>query len=201
MSTGLSRRTFIGLVGGVGATQFALPAALELMRSLRDAPDDAETVVLSATDPGNPYGTMLKWPGSTEADASGGRGPTRTVGSLVILVNGSLSAYLARGGRQLLVYLPDDEPGRTMVGRALAKQLARIARGEESRGGLLVSEINGMPAAEHALVPFLIEAGFNPSAMGLQMRKAPTPAGSLAFADRPVAFASPRPAGRGGGHA
>jgi ATP-dependent Lhr-like helicase len=188
-------------VGGVGATQFALPAALELMRSLRDAPEDAETVVLSATDPANPFGTMLKWPGSTEADASGGRGPTRTVGSLVVLVNGSLSAYIARGGRQLLVYLPDDEPGRTSVGRALARRLARLARAEEGRSGLLVSEINGVPAAEHALAPFLIDAGFNPSAMGLQMRKAPSAAGSLSVADRPpVSFASARPS-RGGGHA
>ena len=184
-------------VGGVGATQFALPAALELMRSLKDPPEDAETIVLSATDPANPYGTMLKWPGFTEADVSGGRGPTRTVGSLVILVNGSLSAYLARGGRQLLVYLPDDEPGRTIVGRALAKRLARLARTEAGRGGLLLSDINGMPAAEHGLSPFLIESGFSPSAMGLQMRKSPPPAGSL---DRPpVSFA--RPAGRGGGHA
>ena len=49
-------------VGGVGATQFALPAALELMRTLTDPPEEPETVVLAATDPANPYGTMLKWP-------------------------------------------------------------------------------------------------------------------------------------------
>ena len=30
-----------------------------------------------------------------------GRGPTRTVGATVILVNGALAAYLARGDRQL----------------------------------------------------------------------------------------------------
>ena len=45
-------------VGGVGATQFALPAALELLRSFRDAPEDPETIVLATTDPANPYGTM-----------------------------------------------------------------------------------------------------------------------------------------------
>src|SRR5262249_31450736 len=54
-------------VGGVGATQFALPAALDLLRSLRGAPssaqaaeggpEDAEVVTLAATDPANPYGT------------------------------------------------------------------------------------------------------------------------------------------------
>ena len=41
-------------VGGVGATQFALPAALELMRSLRIRPRTPETIVLAATDPANP---------------------------------------------------------------------------------------------------------------------------------------------------
>ncbi len=49
-------------VGGVGATQFALPAALDLLRSLRDAPEEPEVVTLAATDPANPYGTVLKWP-------------------------------------------------------------------------------------------------------------------------------------------
>src|SRR4029453_18274823 len=67
-------------VGAVGATQFALPAALELMRSFRDAPEEPETIVLAATDPANPYGTMLKWPGLSAAESAAGRGPTRTVG-------------------------------------------------------------------------------------------------------------------------
>ncbi len=56
-------------VGGVGATQFALPAALELMRSLRSDPDEPEVVVLAATDPANPFGTMLKWPAFAKAPA------------------------------------------------------------------------------------------------------------------------------------
>ena len=46
----------------VGATQFALPAALDLLRSLKDMPDEPEVVVLAATDPANPYGTILRWP-------------------------------------------------------------------------------------------------------------------------------------------
>ena len=49
-------------VAGLGATQFALPGALDLLRSLRDAADDADVVVLAATDPANPYGATLKWP-------------------------------------------------------------------------------------------------------------------------------------------
>ena len=94
---------------------------------------------------------MLKWPGSSDAETAAGRGPTRTVGSIVLLVNGALAAYIPRGGRQLLAYLPEDEPGRSIVGRALAGRLAAIARGEDGRGGLLISEINGLPTADHVV--------------------------------------------------
>jgi len=168
-------------VGGVAATQFALPAALELLRSLRDAPDDPEVLTLAATDPANPFGTTLKWPAVAKASAgpaaagdgdedAAGRAPTRTVGALVILVNGALAAYLPRGGRQLVVYLPDDEPARSSTGRALARALAALAR-DDQRGGLLVAEVNGQDPARHPIAPYLIEAGFNPSAMGFQMLK------------------------------
>jgi ATP-dependent Lhr-like helicase len=159
-------------VASVGAMQFALPAALELMRSFKNPGDTADTVVLSATDPANAYGTMLKWPALNTADAGVGRGPTRTVGAIVVLVDGALAGYVTRGGRQLLAYLPEDEPARSTVSRALATRLAAMARGEDGRGGLLISEINGIPPADHPLAPFLIDAGFNASAMGFQMRKA-----------------------------
>jgi ATP-dependent Lhr-like helicase len=184
-------------VSGVGATQFALPAALELLRSFKDAPDETETVVLAATDPANPYGTMLKWPADAGSDVAGGRAPTRSVGSIVILVNGSLAAYIGRGGRQLSTYLPEDEPARGIVGRALAERLVRMARIEEGRGGLLISEISGVPAAEHPFAPFLIDAGFHPSPMGFQMRAA---AGSKAMAlagDAAASGGASRPFRRG----
>jgi ATP-dependent Lhr-like helicase len=149
-------------VAGVGATQFALPAALDLLRSLREPPDDPEVVALSATDPANPYGTMLGWP-AAGGDSDGGRGPTRSVGAAVVLVNGALAAYISRGARQLQVYLTEDEPARSTRARALARRLAGLS--------LLIAEINGIPAADHPLAPYLIEAGFSPSAMGFQMRR------------------------------
>src|SRR5258708_487082 len=163
-----------GYFVGVGATQFALPPALELLRSLRDIPDEPETLVIAATDPANPYGTTLKWPAQPDAETaeSAGRAPTRTVGASVILVNGALAAYVPRGGRQLTVYLPEDEPARSTTGRALARALAMLAR-EEHRAGVLVAEINGGEPADHPLAPFLVEAGFNPSAMGFPLPRAP----------------------------
>ena len=146
----------------VGAAQFALPGALEKLRALRDEPSAPEVVRLAATDPANPYGAILKWP-----TAPPGRAPSRTVGARVILVDGALAAWLARGGRQLAVYLPDDEPRRSTVAREVATALADSAPGR----GVLVAEINGRPAVEHPLAAFLVEAGFSASAMGLNVRR------------------------------
>jgi ATP-dependent Lhr-like helicase len=160
--TGRIRRGYF--VAGLGATQFAMPGGLDLLRSLRDAPDDVEVVVLAATDPANPYGATLKWP--TES-----RGPTRSVGATVILVNGALAAYLARGDRVLLTFLPESEPDRSKVGRAVARALIDRARsGVESPRGMLIEEIDGETPATHALAPYLAEAGFIAGALGFQPR-------------------------------
>jgi ATP-dependent Lhr-like helicase len=157
-------------VGGVAATQFALPAALELLRSLRDAPDEPEVVTLAATDPANPYGTTLRWPDAPQGEESAGRAPTRTIGALVVLLNGALTAYVPRGARQIAVFLPEDEPARSTTARGLSRALADQARDEQR--GLFIAEINGHDPAIHPLAPFLIEAGFHPSPMGFQMRRA-----------------------------
>ena len=168
-------------VAGLGATQFALPGALDLLRSLREKPDDPETAVLAATDPANPYGAALKWPAYASGGASAkqaatessktGRGPTRSVGATVILVNGSLAAYLARGDRQLVTYLPESEPERSKTGRAVARVLIDRARtGGESPRGMLIEEIDGVPPATHPIAKFLVEAGFVSGALGLQAK-------------------------------
>ena len=154
-------------VAGLGATQFAMPGALDLLRSLRDAPDEVEVAVLAATDPANPYGASLKWPASAasaaadaDGDAKAGRGPTRSVGATVILVNGALAAYLARGDRQLVTFLPDAEPDRSKAGRAIARVLIDRARtGGDSPRGMLIEEIDGMPPSRHPMSPWLTEAG------------------------------------------
>jgi ATP-dependent Lhr-like helicase len=174
--TGRIRRGYF--VAGLGATQFAMPGALDLLRSLRDAPDDVEVVVLAATDPANPYGATLKWPTrkqppSAVSSAEAGRGPTRSVGATVILVNGALAAYLARGDRLLITFLPDAEPDRSKVGRAISRALVERARsGIDSPRGMLIEEIDGGPPATHPLSPYLAEAGFIAGALGYQARLA-----------------------------
>jgi ATP-dependent Lhr-like helicase len=158
-------------VGGLAAAQFALPGALDLLRSLRDEPEVPQVVHLAATDPANPYGAILKWPDPTSETPREGRGPTRTVGASVVLVNGRLAAYLARGDRQLSVHLPEAEPARTITARSLATRLHALATAGDLRRGMLIAEIDGIPVSSHPMAPFLLEAGFVRGAMGLQAHR------------------------------
>jgi ATP-dependent helicase Lhr and Lhr-like helicase len=140
-------------VRGLGATQFALPGALELLRSRRDAdPEVAEVRTLAATDPANPYGTTLPWTIS---------GAMRVAGATVILVDGELSGYLSRGRRELRVDWTEEEPRRSRVGRALATALVELAaKGPEDRRGLAIAAINDSPSPDHPLAEWLTDAGF-----------------------------------------
>jgi ATP-dependent Lhr-like helicase len=169
-------------VAGLGATQFAMPGALDLLRSLRDGSEEPQVVMMSATDPANPYGATLKFPSVALAtEAQPGRGPTRTVGATVILVDGALAAYLARGDRQLLLWTPDAEPQRSRTVRAVAQALVERARGGgETPRGMLIEEINGVAASTHALAAVFIEAGFTAGALGLAATRPRTGISSLA---------------------
>ncbi len=159
-------------VAGVAATQFARPAALDLLRSLRAAPDQPEVALLAAADPANPYGTLLPWPaGALDHDVPA-PAFARAAGASVVLVNGVLAAFLRAGSDEVTVLLPEAEPERSFTGLAVARCLAGIARsGEGRRGGLLVARVNGRPSAGHPVSPYLEECGFTASAMGYYVRR------------------------------
>jgi ATP-dependent helicase Lhr and Lhr-like helicase len=57
-------------VAGLGAAQFAMPSAIDMLRSLRAEPQPREALFLAATDPANPYGSLLPWP-RKDSDESG----------------------------------------------------------------------------------------------------------------------------------
>ncbi|HSP35287.1 MAG TPA: crosslink repair DNA glycosylase YcaQ family protein, partial [Thermoanaerobaculia bacterium] len=147
-------------VAGLGATQFASGGALDLLRSLRDEPEQPEAVTISATDPANPYGMIVKWPRE---------GLMRVAGASVVLVNGALAAYVSRGEKQIYTFVPDDEPSRSVVARAIANALAALVASGQRRA-MLITEVNGEPVAKTAIAPFLAEAGFAPTSMGYQRR-------------------------------
>ncbi|HEY2013955.1 MAG TPA: crosslink repair DNA glycosylase YcaQ family protein [Bryobacteraceae bacterium] len=154
-------------VAAMGAAQFATPAAVDMLRSLRREPERPETVHLAASDPANPYGSLFPWlEGSSEHTMA------RAAGANVILVNGRLAAFFRRRNPALQVFLPDDEPDRGRVAREVAQKLALVAiRYQTRRSGLLIATINGAAAGEHFLARFLEESGFVPTAAGFQMRR------------------------------
>jgi ATP-dependent Lhr-like helicase len=171
-------------VAGLGATQFSLPSAVDLLRSLRNspAPEKPEMVMLAATDPANLYGSVLRWPASEEDEGSGTRSLSRSVGASVILRNGVLVAYLRRNNPALQVFLPQEEPDRTNAARDLAKFLAHEGQelirqdGSDRRQGFFLSTINGQPIHLHWMAQHLLDAGFQAAPMGFNLRRVPVSA-------------------------
>ncbi len=176
----------------LGATQFAQPAAVDLLRSLRPgernaagasyAEEGREAVLLAATDPANPYGTLLRWPvPPVELGSDTASSLTRTVGARVILLDGTLTAYLRRGNPNLQVLLPEEEPARSGNMRALAEFLVQTVQRTEAEGspnaadrgrtGMLITTINGVPVAEHPMARALLDAGFQAAPMGFNVRR------------------------------
>jgi len=175
-------------VAGLGATQFALPAAIDLLRQLRTAPpqEKPEFVQLAATDPANPYGSVLRWPELPVAEEDSETAPrllTRAAYAEVILRNGQLVAWLRRGNPNLLVFLPPEEPERSQTASGLAHFLC--TRGQErmrgaSHQGVLITTINGQPVAAHPMARFLLDAGFHPGPLGMHLRRILLPVGQQA---------------------
>jgi ATP-dependent Lhr-like helicase len=168
-------------VGGLGATQFALPAAVDLLRQLRTEPpaEKPEFVQLAATDPANPYGSVLRWPDLPVAEEDSESAPrilTRAAYAEVILRNGELVAWLKRGNPNLLIFLPAEEPERSQAAAGLAHFLC--ARGQErmrasNHEGVLITTINGQPVAAHSMARFLMDAGFHAGPLGMHLRRIP----------------------------
>ncbi|MGD1061696.1 MAG: DEAD/DEAH box helicase [Terracidiphilus sp.] len=166
-------------VGGLGATQFALPAAVDLLRQLRTEPplEKPEFVQLAATDPANPYGSILRWPELPVAEEDSESAPrvlTRAAYAEVIQRNGRLVAWSKRGSPNIVIFLPAEEPERSQTASGLAHFLC--ARGQarmhaHSHEGVLITTINGQPVGAHFMARFLMDAGFHPGPLGMHLRR------------------------------
>jgi ATP-dependent Lhr-like helicase len=157
--TGRCRRGYF--VEGLGGAQFALPGAVDRMRSMtaRRSSGDSACIVLAATDPANPYGAALPWPGH-----EGTHRPGRKAGALVVLVDGDLCLYVERGGKSLLSY--SDDPAAI---QPAADALALAVR-EGLLGRLAVERADGEAVTNSVLGAALESAGFHPTPRGLRLR-------------------------------
>jgi ATP-dependent Lhr-like helicase len=139
-------------VAGLGATQFALPGADDRLRSLREASEAPQPLVLAATDPANPWGAALPWP-------AGDARPQRAAGAQVILRDGALLGWIGRAESNLMTFLAAAEPERSAAAEALVGALARVVESGRRRA-VLVSKIDGRDPRESPLAPYLNAAGF-----------------------------------------
>ncbi len=147
---GQARRGYF--VAGLGAAQFALPGAVDRLRSHRERGEDEVVLALAATDPAQPYGAALPWPPSP------GR-PSRSAGAHVLLVDGVPLAYLERGARSLATFEGAADDLRWTSGlRELVKN-GRVRSIE-------LAKIDGVEWGESPVTPLLLDEGFQPGYKG-----------------------------------
>ncbi len=146
---GTARRGYF--VEGLGGAQFALPAAIERLRTMR-SDEPAGALVVAATDPANPFGATLPWP-KREQDA--GRRPARVAGAFVVTIDAEPVLYVERGGKALVPLL---EPDDTSLREALEALAEAVRRGRVPRLGL--ERFDGEPVVGSEVGALLIELGF-----------------------------------------
>jgi ATP-dependent Lhr-like helicase len=144
---GTARRGYF--VEGLGGAQFALPGAVERLRSLPEA--DGSYLVLAATDPANPYGASLPWP-----KLEGGRRPGRSPGAHLLLRDGEPVVFLERGGRGLLRLTPIEGADLEAAMRALAEA---VSAGRLPK--LAIEKLDGEAIIGSGHEQALIGAGFS----------------------------------------
>ena len=146
---GIARRGYF--VQGLGGAQFALPGAVERLRSQPHG--DAEPpLVLAAVDPAQPYGAALPWPKRRTDDA---RRPARVAGAYVVLSGGEPVLYLERGGKGLLTLVAAEDERLEPALAALADQ---VRRGRVKR--IALEHVDREPALASPLGGALIALGF-----------------------------------------
>ncbi|HWF49127.1 MAG TPA: DEAD/DEAH box helicase [Solirubrobacteraceae bacterium] len=148
---GVARRGYF--VEGLGGAQFALPGAVERLRSQPEADTEAP-LVLAAVDPAQPYGAALPWP-KRESEEGARRGPARVAGAYVVLSGGEPVLYLERGGKGLLTLVPADDP---RIEPALAALADQVRRGAVKR--IALEHVDRESALASPLGPALIALGF-----------------------------------------
>jgi ATP-dependent helicase Lhr and Lhr-like helicase len=144
---GTARRGYF--VEGLGGAQFALPGAVERLRSLPETGGSFQ--VLAATDPANPYGAALPWP-----KPPSGRRPARAPGAHVLLRDGEPLVYVERGGRSILrlVELSDADLASAMQALADAVAVGRLPK-------LGIEKLDGEPVIGSGHEEALLSAGFS----------------------------------------
>jgi ATP-dependent Lhr-like helicase len=158
---GIIRRGWF--VRALSGEQYALPEALEKLRSERENKGIPAPLVVNAIDPANPSGVLLP-----------GCGIAREPGNLIVIQHGNVIAGLA--GRAFTSSVTD-EGGFVAAIRELMKRRPR----------LVLESINGEPALESVHVPAMAAMGFHSDGRALVHDGLPGPTPMRALASRAAA--------------
>ena len=143
---GTARRGYF--VEGLGGAQFALPGAVERLRSLPEA--DGSYLVLAATDPANPYGASLPWP-----KLEGGRRPAAPPAPTCCCATASRSSTSSAAAAASSAWPSSRAPPWRQAMRALADA---VAAGHLPK--LAVEKLDGEPVIGSGQEQALLSAGF-----------------------------------------
>jgi ATP-dependent Lhr-like helicase len=143
-------------VRGLSGAQFAVPEAVELLRT--SGSKDGEAVVFPATDPANVYSLPLPQDPARDAFVR-----PRSRGALLVAVNGVVLMMAERRGARVVVR-PDTAPevvtraAQSLVGHLLAR----------SSRDLIIETIDGVPASGSHWIDAFTAAGFRRGTTGLR---------------------------------
>jgi len=151
---GRARRGYF--VAGLGAAQFALPGAVDRLRSERERGDAERPLVLAATDPAQPYGAALGWP------ATPGR-PARSATAVAVLWRGELVGWFDRASHHLVTFDASSPEHRW------ADALADLVL-SGSEPSIEVRKVNGEPTPA-AISQVLLARGFVDGYRGPVLRR------------------------------
>ncbi|WP_210491235.1 DEAD/DEAH box helicase [Patulibacter sp. SYSU D01012] len=178
---GVCRRGYF--VEGLGGAQFALPGAVERLRgqsvptrgpggevsALDAAGQPLPATTLDATDPAQPYGTLLRWPEVPDEapDAFPRRPatattphPQRSLGARVVVVGPDPVLFCDRSGKSLQTLVAYDDPRLPVAFAALVEAVSTGKAGGLPRKGLQLERIDGLEVIGHPLEGLLPAAGF-----------------------------------------
>ncbi|HVN30340.1 MAG TPA: hypothetical protein VMT64_17705, partial [Candidatus Binataceae bacterium] len=148
-------------VRSLSAEQYALPEAVEMLRAARGAnPSREKPVALSAIDPANPYGAMLK-----------GCGVARDTSNIVVIRGGRL--ILALVGRALLTSASMLKDAAPLDDESFSAGAAALLA---TRGKLHIDTIDEIPALESERVGLLAALRFHSDGRALIYDGLPGPA-------------------------
>jgi ATP-dependent Lhr-like helicase len=156
---GRARRGYF--VSGLGAAQFALPGAVDRLRSEREPEPDDPVLVLAATDPAHPYVSTLPWPAAEPAER--GRA-ARTTSAVVVSAGGVPLVWFERSSHHLVTF-----PAAATDPRWAAALADLVRRGAER--SVEVRKVDGEPVSGE-IADVLRTAGFVDGYRGLVLRAA-----------------------------